>query len=182
MSPCSRRKFLKLSASVVVSGLLPLPALAAVAHPTDRRRSLSLFNTHTREVLEAVYFKDGRYQPDALVSINTILRDHRTEEIKPIDLRLLDTLCVLRTRISTDQPFHIISGYRSPATNELLRKQTNGVARTSYHIQGRAVDIRLPGYGTHLLHDQCMRLNSGGVGYYPKSDFVHLDTGPARNW
>ena len=180
--PCNRRDFFKLSASVVISGMIPLPALAAISQRPGARRSLDFFNTHTRESLRACYFEQGRYQPDALVRINTILRDHRTDDVQPIDCRLLDVLYALKTTINPRTPFHIISGYRSPATNEMLRRKTGGVARSSYHVKGKAVDIRLPGYGTDRLRNQCLRLKSGGVGYYPKTGFVHIDTGPVRHW
>ena len=159
-----------------------MPALAALYKADSARRSLSFFNTHTHESLSVSYYDHGQYQPAALARINSILRDHRTDTIKPIDTQLLDVLFALKSKIKPGEPFHIISGYRSPVTNEMLRKNTNGVARTSYHVLGKAIDVRLPGYCTERLRNQCIRLRSGGVGFYPASDFIHLDTGPVRTW
>ena len=162
--------------------MVPVPAKAAVAKPAPAHRDLALFNTHTRESVALTYYDAGRYLPKSLDRINTILRDHRTDDVKPIDPRLLDALFALKSRIDIQAPIHIISGYRSPATNAKLRQRSKGVARTSYHVLGKAVDIRLPGYRTDLLRNQCLKLKSGGVGYYPASDFVHIDTGPVRRW
>lgn len=177
-----RRELLKLSASVLAVTILPMPGLAATLNNSAPRRRLSLFNTHTGESIDTCYFNSGVYCPDALNQINYILRDHRTKEVQPIDLHLLDTLNAINIKVRPKTPFHIISGYRSPATNAMLRKTTTGVARKSFHIKGKAIDIRLPGYNSRRLRDLCMTLKSGGVGYYKDSNFVHLDTGPVRAW
>lgn len=179
---CSRREFLKVSAGTLVAGMLPLPALAATLKSVDTKRTLGFFNTHTSEKLKVCYFDGEGYRPEALERINFILRDFRADEILPIDPLLLDQLFALKTRIQPRTPFHIISGYRSPTTNAMLRRTTSGVARTSMHTQGRAIDIRLPGYSTRRLRNLCVKLKAGGVGYYPKSNFVHLDTGQVRSW
>jgi uncharacterized protein YcbK (DUF882 family) len=178
----NRREFLKLGAGACTATLLPLQVLAAHLPKTESRRRLAFYNTHTRESIDACYFKQGAYCTDVLDRINYILRDHRARKVHPIDLRLLDQLHAIKLKAGSDAPFHIISGYRSPATNGMLRQTTTGVARTSYHTTGRAVDIRLPGYGTRRLRNLCIAMKSGGVGYYPRSDFVHLDTGPVRCW
>ena len=178
----NRREFLKLSASTLVVGMLPLPSLAATLNSVDTKRTLGFFNTHTNEMLKVCYFDGNGYQPEALDKINFILRDYRTDEILPIDPLLLDQLFALKARIQPRTPFHVISGYRTPTTNAMLRRTTKGVARSSMHTKGRAIDIRLPGYNTHRLRNLSVALNAGGVGYYPKSDFVHLDTGPVRTW
>lgn len=159
-----------------------MPAIAAITQSEPSQRRLAFYNTHTRETLDVCYYDQGAYCPDALARINRIMRDHRTSEIQPIDRRLLDALFAVKSRIRPRTPFHIISGYRSPTTNEMLRTSTSGVARTSFHTKGQAVDIRLPGYRTRRLRDLCRSLKSGGVGYYADSDFVHLDTGPVRTW
>jgi uncharacterized protein YcbK (DUF882 family) len=143
---------------------------------------LSFYNTHTGESIDACYFKQGSYCKEALDRINFILRDHRARKVHPIDVHLLDQLHAIKRKVRVDAPFHVISGYRSPATNGMLRRTTSGVARTSYHTSGRAIDIRLPGYHTKRLRHLCIAMKSGGVGYYPKSDFVHIDTGPVRSW
>ncbi len=179
---CSRRDFIKLSAGAFAASFLPLPALASALTESDARRHLAFHNTHTGETADVCFYDWGDYCPEALQQINHILRDHRTNDVKPIDLKLLDRLYALKVKIGTDTPFHVISGYRSPATNAMLRKISTGVARKSFHTRGMAIDIRLPDYDTRKLRDACIALNSGGVGYYRDSDFVHLDTGPVRHW
>jgi uncharacterized protein YcbK (DUF882 family) len=178
----NRREFLKLSAGAFTATFLPIQALAATLTKTDSQRRLSFYNTHTRESIDICYYEKGAYCRDALDQVNYILRDHRTREVHPIDLRLLDLLYAIKSKARPNAPFYIISGYRSAATNGMLRQKSNGVARTSYHTKGQAIDIRLPGYRTNHLRDLCIAMKSGGVGYYPKSDFVHLDTGPVRCW
>jgi uncharacterized protein YcbK (DUF882 family) len=178
----NRREFLKLSTGAFIATVLPLQTLAATLSNTDSRRRLSFYNTHTRESIDVCYFEQGAYCKDALNQINYILRDHRAGEVHPIDVRLLDHLHTIKSQARPKAPFHVISGYRSSATNGMLRKKTKGVARTSYHTKGQAIDIRLPGYRTDHLRDLCIAMKSGGVGYYAKSNFVHLDTGPVRSW
>lgn len=148
----------------------------------DLPRSLSFFNTHTDEKIETVYWCDGSYCTPGLKEIDHVLRDHRTGEVKEIDRSLLDLLHEVRSETSVSEPFHVISGYRSPASNALLRREGHGVAAHSFHLQGRAIDIRLPGIGLGRLRDIAVRLGRGGVGYYRASDFVHLDVGPPRTW
>jgi uncharacterized protein YcbK (DUF882 family) len=179
---CNRRDFLKLSAGVLAGSFLPLPALAATLRSADAKRTVALFNIHTSETATVCYYDQGHYRPEALDKIDYILRDYRTDEILPIDPLLLDQLYALKTRIRPRTPFHVISGYRTPATNAMLRHISTGVARTSLHTKGQAIDIRLPGYNTRRLRDLGLKLKAGGVGYYPKSDFVHLDTGNVRSW
>ena len=177
-----RREFLKMSAGAFAAAFLPLQTLASTLPETDTARRLSFFNTHTRESLDICYFNRGAYCKDALDRINYILRDHRSHEVHPIDVRLLDQLYAVKSKVRPETPFYVISGYRSPETNSMLRQTTTGVARTSFHTKGKAIDIRLPGYGTGRLRDLCISMKSGGVGFYAKSDFIHLDTGPVRRW
>jgi len=120
-----------------------------------------------------------RLRGDALVRQ---LRDHRTDDVMPIDRALLDALASLREKLETDQPFHVISGYRSPATNARLAAASDGVARKSLHLQGRAIDIRVPGRSLEQVRSVALAMKSGGVGYYRRSGFVHLDTGRVRSW
>ena len=178
----SRRDFLRWGIGAVSASFLPLPALAAALTSPDSQRRLAFYNTHTGESVDVCYFDGENYRPEALKRIYHVLRDHRSNETRPVDLGLLDNLYALKARIRSDKPFHVISGYRSPATNAMLRKKSNGVARTSFHTLGKAIDIRLPGCNTRYLRDACISLRSGGVGYYKDSDFVHLDTGPTRKW
>ncbi len=178
----TRRNFLKAGISAFGACVLPLPVWAAIRETDKSSRSLAFFNTHTSERLNVCYFKDGTYSHEALNQINRILRDHRTGETRTIDTRLLEMLHTISQKIDRKCTFHIISGYRSPKTNEMLRKRTSGVAKTSYHTLGRAIDIRLPGCDTRKLKKVCLGLRAGGVGYYPNSDFVHVDTGNFRCW
>ncbi len=157
---------------------VPTSVLGAV----KESRWLSFYHTHTRATLELAYHDGYNYVPDALARINTFLRDWRSRAIHPIDPSLLDMLLTTRTLLGSEQRFEVLSGYRSPATNELLRKQTAGVARSSLHMQGRAIRIRLTGVRTRKLQQAALDLGLGGVGYYPKSDFIHLDTGAVRSW
>jgi uncharacterized protein YcbK (DUF882 family) len=145
-------------------------------------RSLGFYNTHTEETLRAVYWAEGKYQPEALQEINRILRDHRTGDVYGMDESLLDLLYLLQTRTGRKDRFHVISGYRSPATNAMLRAHSAGVAKHSYHMRGKAVDIRLPGYDLTRLRQAALALKGGGVGYYPSSNFIHVDVGPVRRW
>jgi uncharacterized protein YcbK (DUF882 family) len=162
--------------------LCPLPVQAVVGLSNAPTRSISFYNTHTDETLEVCYFKKGCYQSHALRQIDHILRDHRTGDIHPIDHQLLDLLHIISVKSCTTEPFHIISGYRSPATNALLRRISKGVAQHSWHMHGKAIDIRLPDHDTRHLKQLAMKCRVGGVGYYPESDFVHLDTGEVRCW
>jgi len=178
----SRRQFLKIG-SLIAAGLVFPRTLYAVPLPDERgQRILKFFNTHTRERLEVCYCRDGQYDHDAIAAVNRILRDHRTDEIHPIDTRLLDLLHAIRTEVGRDSSLHIISGYRSPATNALLHRRSSGVASKSLHMQGYAADIRIPGFRTAAIRKIALGLHKGGVGYYPKSDFVHVDIGRVRTW
>ena len=145
-------------------------------------RALAFRHLHTGGKLDLVYAHDGEYLPDALNAIDGFLKDFRTGEVHPIDPTLLDTLFQLARTFDQPGEFQVISGYRSPRTNELLRQRSTGVAKKSYHMQGRAVDVRLMGAPTSALHKAALSLGQGGVGYYPRSDFIHLDTGPFRSW
>lgn len=178
----SRRGFLKLGLMAAGSLLVPGSAMAGLMLVPKRPRSLSFYNLHTGESLQTVYFENGAYVPGALGEINHILRDFRQNEIKAIDRNLLDLLVSIRERLGTDAPFQVISGYRSPKTNAMLHANSEGVARHSMHIDGRAIDIRVPDRSLINLRRTAISLFGGGVGYYPKSDFVHVDTGRIRYW
>lgn len=178
----NRRRFLKLGAIAGLSFLFPCPILASIGDRSKKDRCLSFFNTHTGESLKTLYWADGEYVPESLGDINHILRDHRTGEKRAIDTRLLDLLYAIGTKLKTNETFHVISGYRSFSTNEFLRKRGRRVARNSLHILGKAVDIRLPGRSLGKVREAAIELESGGVGYYPRTDFVHVDVGPVRFW
>jgi uncharacterized protein YcbK (DUF882 family) len=185
----TRRRFLGFGAAATAAALVPSRvhgATLGTAKPAKAvERTLSFFHTHTGERLRSVYCCGGDYQPDALKAINYILRDFRANEIKPIDPKLLDLLHELGGVLETDQPFHIISGYRSPHTNAVLKARgglQSGVASGSLHQVGKAIDIRLPGVKLDDLRGAARSIKLGGVGYYPSSNFVHVDTGRVRYW
>ncbi len=184
----SRRNF-------ITAGVAALPALAGVPrwlHAADRAarigaddaaRMLRLNHTHTGERLAIEYFTGGHYQHEALSEVDRFLRDFRTGAVHRIDPSLLDILHQLRSATGATEPFEVISGYRSPRTNAMLRTRGGGgVASNSLHIQGKAIDIRLPGVSLKHLRDAALDLKRGGVGYYPASQFVHVDTGRVRRW
>ena len=177
MTPPSRRQFL----TTLATGSLVLgsrPAWAAQA----ASRELHFSHLHTGETLAVEYFQAGRYQPDALEAVNHLLRDFRTGDVHAIDPALLDVLFDVRHRVDTRRSFQVISGYRSPHTNAALRAKSEGVAAHSLHMSGRAIDIRLGDVPLPALRRAALALGAGGVGYYPASNFVHLDTGRVRTW
>jgi uncharacterized protein YcbK (DUF882 family) len=145
-------------------------------------KMLSFEHAHTGDKLKLTYFERGRYIKDALQEINYLLRDYHTDDIHPIDTALLDQLFDLKQTLGINKPFHIVSGYRSPFTNAALRKHSHGVAEHSFHMQGRAIDIRVEGISARTINKAALAMAKGGVGYYPQNDFVHLDTGEIRNW
>jgi uncharacterized protein YcbK (DUF882 family) len=161
-----------------------LPALAAPAHlfALPASRQLRFTHTHTHERLSIEYFTGGQYHPGALASINYFLRDFRTGSVHDIDPALLDLLTLLSDRTSSREPYQVISGYRSPATNAMLRQKSEHVAAGSLHLLGQAIDIRLADVPLGRLRDAALAIRAGGVGYYPGSNFVHVDTGRVRSW
>ena len=160
--------------------LAVFPAQAKRMLPTSRR--LSFQNLHTGESWSDEYWADGHYEPQALAGIRHVLRDFRTGTSHEIDVRLLDLLVDLRWTLDSTERFEVISGYRSPQTNAMLRHESSGVAASSLHMDGMAIDIRLPGRSLPKVRDAALWLAQGGVGYYPKSDFVHVDVGRVRRW
>lgn len=173
----SRRHLLR-STLVAAGSLIVAPSLGLASIPSHRK--LAFNNLHTGEKLSITYAENGQYIPGALTEINHILRDFRTGDIKAIDPRLLDTVHDLHQIMESNQPFGIISGYRSPATNQALHDHSNNVAVKSQHLLGKAIDLVLPGHDTTQLCRAAKSLRRGGVGYYP--EFVHVDTGPVRYW
>ena len=177
-----RRSFLRRFAQVAAIGSAGPVALPALASLPDAR-SLAFDHTHTRERLRVVYAVGDRYLPDALSVLNRFLRDHYTGDVGAIDPQLFDLLHRVRTRLGSSEPFQVISGYRCPDTNASLRAtRGGGVARRSLHMDGKAIDVRLPGVPLDDLRDVALSLRAGGVGYYPRGQFVHVDTGRVRSW
>jgi len=177
----SRRGFLRISAIAAAQLVIPAAALARTTVQL-RRRSLKFHALHTGESLTTTYWENGRYIPEELDRINYVLRDFRANEVKPIDPALLDLLTRIQHRLSINEPFQVISGYRSPLTNAMLHANSEGVAVHSLHLEGKAIDISVKGRSLEQLRGAALAQRSGGVGYYPKSDFVHVDTGRVRFW
>jgi uncharacterized protein YcbK (DUF882 family) len=188
----SRRRLLGLGV-VGTIGLVATPAWARSFEWGERRmswtrpkmvveRAVALRHRHTDETLHTVYYANGRYIPSALKDVNWLLRDFRSDEVKEIDPRLLDLLYAVSQRLETTQPFDVYSAYRSPATNARLRREGWGVARNSLHMQGMAIDIGLPGRESRHIANCALSLQRGGVGFYRRSNFVHLDVGEVRTW
>jgi uncharacterized protein YcbK (DUF882 family) len=180
----NRRGVLKFAGSALVAAgataLLPSTALATVAESGVRR--VALLNTHTGDHFSDAYWENGTYVSGAMDAIKHVMRDHRTNEVHDIDPRLLDELHRLNGIVGAAQPYQIISGYRSPATNAALHANSDGVASHSLHMEGRAIDIRMTGVDLTRLHDAALSMSAGGVGFYPSSDFIHVDTGRVRRW
>ena len=176
----TRRHFVKQVGALC--GLASLAFAAPVLARTHERRAISFVHTHTGEKLTAHYFAEGCYQPHCLKQVDYLLRDFRTDEVHHIDPALLDILYELQVASNRDAPFEIICGYRSPATNALLRRTSTGVAVHSLHLVGQAIDVRLSGFSTHKLYSLARDMKRGGAGYYASSDFVHIDTGRVRIW
>lgn len=179
-----RRRFLLLGAATAATALIPdpRPAQAAIAGPASNRW-IELLNTHTSESLQIAYRDASGFVGTALDKLRWLLRDHRANEAGRMDSGLFDQLTDLAAQLGVEPRFEVISGYRSPRTNELLRRTGGGgVARHSLHMQGRAIDVRLHGVDCAALRDVALAARRGGVGYYRRSDFVHLDTGPVRAW
>ncbi len=179
-----RRAFLGLGVAAAAAALVPSRVQASDLMRAPER-VLSFFHTHTGERLRVAYRRGGEYQPQGLADVNHILRDFRVDETRAIDPGLLDLLHELGGTLGTDQPFHVISGYRSPETNRMLRERggaATGVASHSLHMVGQAIDIRVPGVTLPHLRDAARALKIGGVGFYPDLDFVHVDVGRVRYW
>jgi uncharacterized protein YcbK (DUF882 family) len=174
--------------------LFPNPRVSARDHSRDvalrgpssqdsQDHLLLLYNTHTAERIDIVYRRGDAYIPDALAKLDYFLRDHRTGDVRHFDPRLYDILSDLSASVGhPGGEIDIVCGYRTPSTNESLRAHTTGVAKNSLHIQAEAIDLRMPGINTLKLRKAALALGRGGVGYYPHSDFIHVDTGRVRQW
>ena len=177
---CTRRRFLTLGLTALAS-VAAQPALAVMPR-IKSARALSFHNLHTDEKLHAIYWKDGTYDRAAWGRINHILRDHYSGDEYPMDLRLMDLLFDLQGKLHSDSAIEIVSGYRSPQTNMRLASLSDGIAKHSYHTKGMAIDIRMQGTPLPRIHNVALAMRRGGVGYYPDSQFVHVDVGPVRKW
>lgn len=180
MSIISRRKFMQ-GAGLILGGGLVAPKTVMAARVADKR-SIEFVNNHTGESFKGVFKHNGHYVGESIDEINRVLRDHRTGDVAEMDEQLIDLMWVLREKVRKDSPYKIISGYRSPKTNAMLRGKSSGVAKKSYHMQGKAVDLNLPGVSLSELRSMAVSMKAGGVGFYPKSGFLHVDTGRVRQW
>jgi uncharacterized protein YcbK (DUF882 family) len=174
-------------ASFAILLLFPLAYLSARSQPSNsappQDHLLRLYNTHTNERIEIVYRRDEQYIPEALAKLDYFLRDHRTGDVRHFDPREFDVLSDLTQSVGhPGGEIDIICGYRTPSTNEALRAHSTGVAKNSNHIQALAIDLRMPGVNTLKLREAALALHRGGVGYYPHSDFIHVDIGRVRQW
>ncbi|HEU5047315.1 MAG TPA: YcbK family protein [Rickettsiales bacterium] len=177
MHEFSRRKFIQMGLCVAVTAAVPG---LAFADKTDRK--LAFYNIHTGESLKVTYRENGQYVSSALQELRHFLRDYRTGDIHTMDTALFEQLYRLQQLMETQGEFHVISGYRSPKTNHMLHEHSNGVANHSLHMEGKAIDICLPGKDLSYLHQAALSMRAGGVGYYPSTGFVHIDTGRVRHW
>lgn len=178
-----RRSLLKLG-SVVTLSALGAPAIAKIAAPQGLvGRQIAMSHLHTAEKIGLVFAVLDRYVDPALVKLNHFLRDHYSNEVGVMDPALYDLMYRIKADLGVSQSYEVISGYRSPKTNDRLRKtRGGGVAKRSLHMQGKAIDIRLPGVPLKELRDAALAQKGGGVGYYPRDGFVHIDTGRVRSW
>ena len=178
----SRRRFLKGAAYGSMLVMASPKIVQAAFSGFNARKTLALEHHHTGETLNLTYYEQGRYIHGALDEISHFLRDYHNDSVHSVDPALLDQLYDVKLLLGVKRPFHIVSGYRSPQTNASLRRHSRGVARQSLHMEGRAVDIRIEGVSARTIRDAGLSLQRGGVGYYPNSNFVHLDTGDIRAW
>ncbi|RIC93835.1 DUF882 domain-containing protein [Escherichia coli] len=176
----NRRKLLALGGVALVAAILPTPAFATLSTP--RPRILTLNNLHTGESIKAEFFDGRGYIQEELAKLNHFFRDYRANKIKSIDPGLFDQLYRLQGLLGTRKPVQLISGYRSIDTNNELRARSRGVAKKSYHTKGQAMDFHIEGIALSNIRKAALSMRAGGVGYYPRSNFVHIDTGPARHW
>jgi uncharacterized protein YcbK (DUF882 family) len=178
-----RRSVLKFGLAGVIASTVPListkHALASSSYATWR---ISFRHARTGESFSGVYRVGDKYLPEAFERLSYVMRDFRTNEVFPMDPRVVDILSLIHRKMDIGEPYETLSGYRSPKTNSMLRHETAGVASNSFHMYGQAVDVRLPNYSTDKLRRAALSLKAGGVGYYPRSNFVHVDTGKVRTW
>lgn len=170
-----------------VTPTAPIPYSSLADNPISQAlgagpRFADIHNLHTGDQLKTVYFENGRYLPDAMSELMKALRDWRSGEEHLMDPRLFDVMHALRAKLETPQPFQIISGYRSKSTNEAMHERSPGVAKNSQHTEGKASDVRIEGVSLSNIRKAALDLGAGGVGYYPVSNFVHVDVGPVRQW
>lgn len=179
----SRRHFLTLGSGLALSGIVgPASARPLPNTPSPAQRSLHLVNLYTQESDSVTYWMNGRYVPAAMERLNYLMRDHKTDSVFAIDPALYDLVWNLRHTLKANGPLQIVCGYRTQENNAAMRRVKRGVAKNSYHMQGKAIDLRISGISVNKIGATARGLKAGGVGVYRGSQFVHVDTGPVRSW
>ena len=173
----SRRQVLRLGGVIIASSILP-----SLGWSHHVNRDLNLHNALTGENLKVEYWVKGEFVPDALKELNHFLRDPHNGKVTEIDPKLYHLIFDVTKKLEARGTINIMSGYRSPVTNDRLRRRNSAAAKGSFHVKGKAVDIRIPGHSTNSVRRVALGLKQGGVGYYPRSKYVHIDTGPVRSW
>lgn len=182
LNSIDRRGVLQMGLAGLLGTIVPLSLTSTSAQAASGSWHLNIRHAHTGETFSGVYRVGNKYLPEAFERLNYVLRDFRTNEVFPMDPRVVDIICQVQRNAGSRERLNILSGYRSPKTNAMLRSNSSGVAKNSYHMYGQAIDIRIPGYNTEKLRKVALNLKAGGVGYYPRSGFVHVDTGDVRSW
>jgi len=175
----SRRSFLKKSAIITGAAMMNQSEILAA---TGEKKTLKLYNVHLNKMFYAPFFEKNYYKLSGLFEVNKAFIDYRAKEMIRVDVKLVNLLYEIKQHLGYDKQFNIVSGYRTARTNAALSKRREGVAKHSYHIKGQAVDIYVPNVSLRRLKDVAMGLRKGGLGYYPRSNFVHVDVGPVRSW
>lgn len=178
----TRRTLMRAFAATAVAAAPTFAGAAGFLRGAGDIRQLSMFSGQTGERLNTIYWIDGEYIPEAVREINVHMRDWRTGEVMEMDLRTIDIMAAVHNLLDTEQPYQLLSGYRSARTNNMLRSHNRGVARNSLHVQGQAADLRLSGRTTLQMARAATSCRAGGVGRYSRSNFVHMDCGPIRSW
>lgn len=178
----TRREFLKTSTALCAGAFFMPEELFGQTLATNKSKSLILYNVNTRKHLDAAYFKNGGYVKSALADINKLMADKRSGDFITMDLKLINTLHKIHSLSGSKEPIDIICGYRSVGTNTKLTHSKKGIAKHSYHTLGKAADIKIAGVSLAHVHEIALSLKAGGVGYYPRSGFLHIDVGPIRDW
>lgn len=178
----SRRSLLRIfAATALVAAPTYSNAFGFLKGAGDIRR-VKMYSPRTGESVDAIYWIDGEYIPEVLKSMNHFMRDWRTDDAVSMDPRNLDIIAATHRLLDVTEPYSLLSGYRSPATNKMLREHSRGVARNSLHMKGMAADLRLHARSVSQIRKAAESCSAGGVGHYNRSNFVHMDCGPVRTW
>ncbi|MDG4648884.1 DUF882 domain-containing protein [Roseibacterium sp. SDUM158017] len=178
----SRRALLRAFAATTVAAAPVMANATGFLRGAGDIRRIQMYNGRAGESLDMIYWIEGDYIAPALEEINYFFRDWRDNTVHSIDARTVDILTAAHRLMETDEPYTLLSGYRSPSTNALLRRRSSGVARNSLHLQGQAADVQMQSRSVGQMYSAARACNAGGVGRYSRSNFVHMDCGPVRTW